>query len=138
MEANERKPLELFESVYDFELVMKDKDRFTDLVNTIKDAIVEQVLVSLPGMVVSMVHRQAMLTSMADNFYKDNEDLVPYKPFVASVTNELHGKNPEWPPEVLFEEAGKEVRKRLDLKKTAKPPTESGLGNLANDIKTLL
>ena len=60
------------------------------------------------------------LKKMTDNFYKDNEDLKPFKKVVAAVFEEIAAENPDKSYEENLKVVGTEVRKRLDLQKAAK------------------
>lgn len=48
-------------------------------------------------------------------FYRQNSDLVKYKPYVAMRATQLMSQNQGWPLDKLFTELGKEVRRELNI-----------------------
>ncbi len=78
----------------------------------------KQVLVSIPGIVKHNISVETSIQSAVKEFYTDNKDLMEFKGAVSAVTQELASSNPEWELTKLFDEAGKETRKRLGIKKT--------------------
>lgn len=90
----------------------------TSLVNQ----AVERTLRSVPQLVVSTARQQASLVNAVEKFYDVNQDLVPFKPFVGYVATDLQTKHPDWDAPKLFEEIEKEVRARLNLKRSASAP----------------
>jgi hypothetical protein len=68
------------------------------------------------------------LKEASDEFYKNNQDLKPFKKVVATVFEEIASDNPGKSFEILFPIVADEARKRLDLHKQAtglqatKPP----------------
>ena len=103
--------------------IIADKESFnkflkgfaTNLTGQVEKQTTEKLLRSVPDIVKTNVIIQHKLKTMADDFYSDNEDLLPFRRAVASVSEEIMSENPDWELEKVFEETGKEARKRLQL-----------------------
>lgn len=94
---------------------LKDVDSFNGLMQKVAAYAVEQVLSSVPKLVVQLTDQQIVFRQAAKEFWDNNKDLVDKKSFVTFVTNDLAQHHPEWSLDQLFTESEKEVRKRLNL-----------------------
>lgn len=75
----------------------------------------EQVLRSIPQVVVSQVQQQTYFKRMADKFYDDNKDLVNVKQVVRACAQQIQQNNPEWEIDKVFSEAAVKTRQTLGL-----------------------
>lgn len=105
----------------------RDPKKFNDLLNKVMmeahnratQAAVQNTLRSIPKIIGRSIQEATTVQKLADDFYKENNDLVPYKQFVMLVTNEVAASNPgKGLPEILPLVAD-ETRKKLNLKKKA-------------------
>ena len=130
-EPEESKPLTFEDQDFigDLELddLIRDPKEFNKLLNTIYQKAVtdtrkvlgEGVLRSIPDIVKSNISTMTMLKEASEKFYNDNEDLKPFKKVVAAVFEDISSQNPDKRFDEILNSVGDEVRKRLDLKKTA-------------------
>lgn len=79
----------------------------------------ESIVRSIPDIVKNNVALNTRLKKIHDQFYSDNEDLLPWKKSVASVMEELISEQPDKTYEELLPQVATEVRKRLGLHKDA-------------------
>lgn len=113
------------DSIYDFvkDLDMDDVSADPKVFNEILHKVVarvqqlttEQVLRSIPEVVMSQVRQQTYFKKMADDFYKDNKDLVNVKQVVRACAQQLQKTNPEWEIEKVFSEAATKTRETLGM-----------------------
>lgn len=75
----------------------------------------EQVLRSIPQVVVSQVQQQTYFKRMSDKFYDDNKDLVNVKQVVRACAQQIQQSNPEWEIDKVFSEAAVKTRQTLGL-----------------------
>ena len=119
--AEVEKPTFVNEQTYDD--MMSDHTKmnkvFQDLYDTTVSRAVEDAYKKVPFLVNQMVSQQTQLMNQVNDFYRKNEDLVPYKKFVGFVSNELSSKNPGWDYGKLLDETEKSVRERIRLQKVA-------------------
>jgi hypothetical protein len=80
---------------------------------------VQQVLRSVPELVMGYITRHSAMNRMVDDFYKENVDLADVKQTVAAVANDVHSKNPGLGVEDVFKQSAEQTRKLLGLKKQA-------------------
>ena len=80
----------------------------------------ERAIRETPALVEKLTEKTVSVREAVHDFLTENPDLVPVRKFVGLMTNELRAKNPDWPVEKLFNEAGKVVREKLKLSKVAK------------------
>jgi hypothetical protein len=81
---------------------------------------VQQVLRSVPELVMGYITRHSAMNRMVDDFYLENADLANVKQTVAAVANDVHSKNPELGVEEVFKQSAEATRKLLGLQKQAK------------------
>lgn len=101
-----------------FNEVITSAESMNDLMNKMYNTVMDSVnrlWRGVPDMVSQNVQQQVNMRTMITDFYKANEDLLPYRSFVGVVTNELASKNPDWSYERLFEKVGPEVKRRLNM-----------------------
>ena len=80
---------------------------------------VQQVLRSVPELVMGYITRHSAMNRMVDDFYKENPDLDNVKQTVAAVANDVHAKNPQLGVEDVFKQSAEQTRKLLGIKQTA-------------------
>jgi len=105
----------------DFDELRDDPKKFNSVLNDIYKRAVSDTTKTLSTQfnqqVPQMIKAANAMKAAADNFYTENEDLVPFKKAVATVFRELAEANPTKTYEELMENTGVEARKRLDLNK---------------------
>ena len=111
----------------DLDDLTRDKTALNKILNTVytkgvndsKRIATEGVLNTIPDIV---KHNLTILTTLkeaSDKFYKDNNDLAPFKKVVAAVFEEIASKNPDKKYSDLMDLVAPEARKRLELHKKA-------------------
>jgi len=116
----------------DLEDVIRDKEAFNKLLNTIytkgigesRKLTSEKVLLAVPDIVKHNITLLTALKETSEQFYKDNPDLIPFKKVVATVFEEVAAENPGKNFRELITNVGVEARKRLDLHKKAVEPID--------------
>ena len=78
----------------------------------------EHVYKSLPPVITRLVQDEVATYRQADQFFVENQDLLPQREFVSYVYNEMVKKDPETPPLTHFTNLAKEVRRRLGTGET--------------------
>jgi len=110
--------------------LIRDPKEFNKLLNTIYRKGIElaraeaknsaeSVVKSVPNMIRDNISVTTKLKRLRDDFYKSNEDLVPWSKAVGLVYEELASNNPNKPVEDLMQDVATEVRKRLGLQKSS-------------------
>jgi hypothetical protein len=120
----EKKPLEA-DGLYDFikEVDMDDVASDPKVFNKILDEVIrvtqqrttEQVLKSIPHVVMSQVQQQSYLKSTSDKFYEDNPDLVNVRQVVRACAQQVQKEKPEWEVDKIFKETAKRTRQTLGM-----------------------
>lgn len=128
-ETKKEKPEEIkvdevdFVKDIDMDELTRDPAEFNKLLNSVYSQGIkssqEGVLKGIPTIVSNNVKTVIALREASDNFYKDNEDLAPFKKVVALVFEETASEHPDWKYDKVLEESGTEARKRLELHKNA-------------------
>ena len=111
----------------DPEELVRDKDSFNKILNSVyskgvtdsKKISSEAVLRTIPDIVKNNINLFSALKKEADKFYRENEDLQPFKKVVAAVFEEISSTNPDKKYGELMAKVAPEVRKRLGLHKQA-------------------
>ena len=105
----------------------RDPKKFNELMNKVVSEAhnravlltTQNVLTSIPKIVGSSIEQATSIQRAADEFYKTNEDLIPFKSFVMMVTNEIAAANPDKQLNELLGDIAVEARKKLNLKERA-------------------
>jgi len=111
----------------DLEDLTHDKAALNKLLNAVyskgvgdaKKIATEGVLMTIPDIVKHNIALQTAMTEAKDNFYKENEDLKPFKAVVAAVFEEVAAKNSGKKIGEIMALTAPEVRTRLKLKEKA-------------------
>ncbi|MBE3140339.1 MAG: hypothetical protein IMZ53_07140 [Thermoplasmata archaeon] len=107
----------------DIEDVIHDKEAFNKLLNSVYTKGVNDskkiATEGIPDIVKSNVNLLTSLKEASDNFYKENQELAPFKKVVAAVFEELAVKEPNKKYTELMNLVAPEARKRLGLTKQA-------------------
>jgi len=102
--------LELFEDVDKFNSYMKDYG----------EKIKQDLLLSIPVLVLKFVQNNANYTTTVENFYKDNEEFKNHKPLAQGIINTISAENPELSVEEVFAKAIPMVKQKIKEIKDAK------------------
>jgi hypothetical protein len=86
-----------------------------DVIKKVQLQTTEQVLRSIPQVVMSQVNQQTYFKRMADKFYEDNPDLVHVRQVVKACTQQVQQTNPEWEIEKVLKEAAIKTRSTLGM-----------------------
>lgn len=78
----------------------------------------EMAMRTVPSVVQSSAQQQFQLQHAADNFYKTNADLVPFKKAVSMAALDYYSKNPGATPEQILEGAAVATRNILRMRGT--------------------
>lgn len=138
--AAEVKPLEFSELTDDeFNAAMASKEGFNKALRKIYELglahSTEQSMLKVAPIVQSQVQQYIAINNMVSDFYRKNEDLVPYRNFVGYISNQLASAHPDWGYAKLFEEAEKEVRKQLGSALQANAQEQEDKGASSNKTK---
>ncbi len=105
----------------DIDDVVSDKQKFEQVLSHVVDhtrrVTMEQMMNSVPGLVVTQIRQQRALKESVDDFYKENSDLLPVRKTVGAIANEIASENPNIPMNELFEKAAVKTREILGLTK---------------------
>jgi len=103
----------------DMDDVSSDPKLFNKILHTViakvRQTTAEQVLRSIPQVVMSQVNQQTYFKRIADRFYEDNPDLVNVRQVVKACTQQIQQTNPEWEVEKVLKEAALKVRDTLGM-----------------------
>ncbi len=91
--------------------------KLKEVLTKVQAAAVEKTLRSVLPLVNETVLRQLQIKTLVDNFYRENEDLAPYKEFVGFVANVVAGEHPDWTYDKVLAETAKIARQKLLLER---------------------
>lgn len=91
----------------------------------------ENILRSIPQLIVNYTTRQAAMSNLVQEFYTNNPDLVDVKRTVAMVANEIAAENPDWQVGDVFKESASRTRRILGLGEQVRPPVPPAGENTA-------
>ena len=111
----------------DADELTRNPEEFNKLLNIVyskglsasEKVIVEKVLRSIPDIIKTSILTINSLREASEQFYKDNEDLAPFKKVVGAVFEEVASENPDKEYSELFEDVAKGARKNLELVRKA-------------------
>lgn len=122
-------PVEVIDFLKDLDIdeLTRNPEEFNRLLNVVvskgldksEKVIVEKVLRSLPDIVKTNILTINDLRKASEQFYKDNEDLVPFKKVVAATFEEVASENPDKKYDDLFKDVAVKAREKLELVRKA-------------------
>jgi len=98
-----------------FEEAMKGKEGFQKVIGDVLGIGEQRAMQRLSPMVAQMVQQQTALQTVITDFYTDNPDLRPYKPFVSFLANSISSQDPGKDFVSILSTVAQEARKRLRL-----------------------
>ena len=99
-----------------FEEAVTSKEKMNQMLTKVYNMAVQNTYKNTPKMVDNMIRQRTYLNDKVDVFYKENDDLLPYRQFVGFVANEISSQNPDWDLDKVFGTTAGQVRQRLGLK----------------------
>ena len=126
-----------------FNFVPEDEDEYDELLrnpkklNNILNDVARKsfqlgrssVLDEVPKIISSQIKETTTISRKVEQFYNDNEDLVPYKDYIAVIANRVQSEHPDYDIDKLLEEVERETRSTLSIsKKDAKQDTSKSKG----------
>lgn len=126
-DAKKLEPLKLEDQDFigdlDLDELLSDKGVLNKLLNTVyskgvndsNKLAIEKLLNSVPDIVKQNLDSIVTMKEMSDKFYKENENLVPFKKVVAAVFEDIASANPDKKYSELMNLVAPEARKRLGL-----------------------
>lgn len=106
-----------------FDEALKSAHNFNALLTSVVNTAVERSLRIMPQIASQIADSQITLKTSVENFYRDNQDLIPHKKYVGYVANEIAAQHPEWTLLQVLQETEKEARTRLRLARNATQQT---------------
>lgn len=107
----------------DFDRITTSKKAFTDFLSKFGDKLIakssESTLRTVPDVINKSIKRQSRLNNAITDFYDKNPDLKSHAKYVGYMFTQKQSENPDKDLDTLFNETEKEVRKNLQLNKTA-------------------
>lgn len=105
--------------------VTKDADSFNVLLTAVVNTAVERSLKLIPQVATNLVDNQMNLRTYVDEFYRANEDLLPYRKYVGYVTNEVASEHADWKLDQILQETETRSRTLLKLPKNTTEARQS-------------
>jgi len=112
--------------------VMETKEGFLGFMQQIADSVRSSAIADTlqefdrqaPVIMQDTIQKQKTMEDIRSEFFSANPALEPVSQYVASVANELSGKNPEWTVDKVLQEAAKETKTRLNIPDVVEPKPE--------------
>jgi cobalamin biosynthesis protein CobT len=116
--------LAILEEDVDFDDVMNDRETFVKTMRGILDRyrglLAQDFTRTIPGVVANQVRQVSVLTNAVNQFYRENEDLLPVRKAVGAVANQVVAEHPDWDLPKIMAESADRTRKILKIKKPKK------------------
>jgi len=121
----------------EFEELLQNPKELNKTLNTLLRKAVEigrsSMLAEFPTLVERQVTSLTNINQLVQDFYNKNIDLVPVKPYVGVVANQIQTQHPEYPVAKLFEETERVVRESLSIPKKKEAVKSKDKGNEGDD-----
>ena len=105
----------------DFDEVVSKPEVFKQVLERagehMRETIQSQVVQAVTQIAGYQVQQQMALQNLTNNFWKENQDLEPVRPYVAKIASTIQSKRPDMPLQKIFEKTAEVARKNLGLKK---------------------
>lgn len=98
-----------------YDQVTKNAENFNILLTNVVNTAVQRSLQMLPQVATRLVDTQMTARTAVDEFYRANEDLLPYRKFVGFITAEVAAAHADWALDDVLKESNRLSRERLKL-----------------------
>jgi len=98
------------------------------------ERVFASVVQTVPFLVNQLMEAQVQQRDIREQFYKANEDLLPYSSYVGLVAKELAAANPTWDAPMVLKNTAIEARRKLNMAKGIPPATPSGFPGAAQTV----
>ena len=93
--------------------LFEDKDKFNNFLVLFAEKIKQDILLSLPDIVIKHIQDQHKYKKLVDNFYKENPELKKEKPLIMQLINKVAADNPGMALKDMFNLTAKKAQQIL-------------------------
>ena len=101
----------------EFSSFIQDPSKFQSYIQGVvkqaKEEAKNEILKTIPSELKKVVKEEVSFDRAANDFWIENSDLIPARPFLAARASFIAAQNPNLTPDEVFKKAGKEVRESL-------------------------
>ncbi len=117
--------------------------KLNDALNKVRIQTIQDTIRTISPSVTRVINDSINLQMGVADFYRKNQDLIRYKPYVAMRATQLVAQNPNMPLDQLFTQLERAVRTELNLKVTSNQPAKkktfvksTGLSSKRREVDT--
>jgi len=95
--------------------ILGSLEKYNKHIEEVINHTLQQCMLSIPTIVVHHLKNEQKYDRIKTNFFKNNPELMNYKPIVAKQIQQISSDNPSWDVDKVFQEAG--IKAKEEIKK---------------------
>ena len=108
----------------DFDGIMENKEQFVGFIKDLVTSVAQNTQAYVQGFVPQTITSHMSMQQVREQFYQDNPELNPVRPYVANIASTVAAEQPEWGLQEVLTEAAKRAKAALNIREVPKTVKE--------------
>lgn len=108
----------------DFDGIMESKEQFVGFIKDLVTSVAQNTQAYVQGFVPQTITSHMSMQQVREQFYQDNPELNPVRPYVANIASTVAAEQPEWGLQEVLTEAAKRAKAALNIREVPKTMKE--------------
>lgn len=100
----------------DFDGIMENKEQFVGFIKDLVTSVAQNTQAYVQGVVPQTITSHMSMQQVREQFYQDNPELDPVRPYVANIASTVAAEQPEWGLQEVLTEAAKRAKAALNIR----------------------
>ena len=108
----------------DFDGIMESREQFVGFIKDLVTSVAQNTQAYVQGFVPQTITSHMSMQEVREQFYQDNPELNPVRPYVANIASTVAAEQPEWGLQEVLTEAAKRAKAALNIREVPKTVRE--------------
>lgn len=110
----------------DFDGIMESKEQFVGFIKDLVTSVAQNTQAYVQGVVPQTITSHMSMQQVREQFYQDNPELDPVRPYVANIASTIAAEQPEWGLQEVLTEAAKRAKAALNIREVSATVKDKG------------
>ena len=110
----------------DFDGIMESKEQFVGFIKDLVTSVAQNTQAYVQGVVPQTITSHMSMQQVREQFYQDNPELDPVRPYVANIASTMAAEQPEWGLQEVLTEAAKRAKAALNIREVPATVKDKG------------
>ena len=108
----------------DFDGIMECKEQLVGFIKDLVTSVAQNTQAYVQGFVPQTITSHMSMQQVKEQFYQDNPELDPVRPYVANIASTVAAEQPEWGLQEVLTESAKRAKAALNIREVSKTVKE--------------